>query len=97
VDTSQKLLWNVYAGAVGALTAVVAQKAVRGMWKIATGQEPPDPNDPATPLNEAVAWALAGGIGIGVAQMLMNRFAATRWQAVMGRPAPHTSKVAFRI
>ena len=49
MNVSQKLLWNIYAGAVGALSAVVAQKAVRGAWKVATGDEPPDPNDPATP------------------------------------------------
>ena len=46
MNVSQKLLWNIYAGAVGALSAVVAQKAVRGAWKVATGDEPPDPNAP---------------------------------------------------
>lgn len=94
---SQRLLWNIYAGAVGALTAVVAQKAVRGAWKVATGDEPPDPNDPATPLNEALIWALAGGIGIGMAQLLTNRFAANRWEAAMGSPAPTGSRVKFKF
>ncbi len=94
---SQRLLWNIYAGAIGALTAVVAQKAVRGAWKVATGDEPPDPNDPATPLSEALIWALAGGIGIGMAQLLTNRLAANRWEKAMGSPAPTHSRVNFRI
>jgi len=94
---SQRLLWNIYAGAVGALTAVVAQKAVRGAWKVVTGDEPPDPNDPATPISEALIWALAGGIGIGMAQLLTNRLAADRWEKSMGMPAPSTSKVSFKL
>ena len=97
MNVSQKLLWNIYAGAVGALSAVVAQKAVRGAWKVATGDEPPDPNDPATPLSEALIWALAGGIGIGIAQLLTNRFAAQRWEKAMGTPAPTSSSVKFRL
>jgi hypothetical protein len=94
---SQKLVWNLYAGVVGALTTIVAQKAVRGAWKFATGQEPPEPNDPETPLTEALIWALASGIGIGVTQLLVNRLAAQRWQAAMGTPAPRVNKVAFTI
>ncbi|MFT3861284.1 DUF4235 domain-containing protein [Micropruina sp.] len=97
MNMSQKLLWNIYAGAVGALTIVVTQKAVRGAWKVATGDEPPDPNDPATPLSEALIWALAGGIGIGISQLLVNRFAATRWEKAMGTPAPARSSVHFRL
>ncbi len=97
MGVSQKLLWNIYAGAVGALTAVAAQKAVRGAWKLATGDEPPDPNDPRTPLNEALIWALAGGIGIGIAQLLTNRFAADRWEKAMGTPAPTKSRLSFRV
>ena len=97
MSMSQRLVWNLYAGAVGALSAMVAQKAVRGAWKLATGDEPPDPNDPATPLSEALIWALAGGIGIGVAQLLTNRFAAARWEKAMGTPAPTSSRVNFHL
>ena len=97
MNVSQRLLWNLYAGAVGALSALIAQKAVRGAWKLATGDEPPDPNDPATPISEAVIWAVAGGIGIGVAQLLTNRLAATRWEKAMGTPAPTRSRVTFHL
>ncbi len=94
---SQRLVWNLYAGAIGAVSAMVAQKAVHGAWKLATGDEPPDPSDPSTPIGEALIWALAGGIGIGVAQLLTNRFAANRWEKAMGTPAPTRSRVNFRL
>ncbi len=97
MNMSQRLVWNLYAGAVGALSAMIAQKAVRGAWKMATGDEPPDPNDPATPLSEALIWALAGGIGIGVSQLFTNRFAAARWEKAMGTPAPTRSRVNFHL
>lgn len=97
MNLSQRVLWNIYAGAVGALSAVVAQKAVRGAWKVATGDEPPDPNDPATPITEALIWALAGGVGIGISQMLVNRFAADRWEKAMGTPAPTRPTVHFKL
>jgi hypothetical protein len=40
---------------------------------------------------------LAGGIGIGMAQLLTNRLAADRWEKSMGMPAPSTSKVSFKL
>lgn len=97
MNVSQRLLWNIYAGGVGVLSALIAQKAVRGAWKLATGDEPPDPNDPATPLGEALIWALAGGIGIGIAQLLTNRIAADQWEKAMGTPAPSRSRVSFQL
>lgn len=94
---SQKIVWNIYAGAVGALTAMVAQKAVSAAWRLATGDEPPEAHDPETPLDEAIIWAIASGIGIGVTQLLVNRFAAKRFGAAMGLPAPRGRQVQFTI
>lgn len=92
MKTSQKLVWNVYAGAVGALTTVVAAKAVNAVWELSTGEAPPEPNDPDIPLRRAIVWAIASGLGIGLAQLLVNRFAAQQWTRVMGTPAPRFNK-----
>jgi hypothetical protein len=97
VNTSQKLLWNLYAGAVGALTTVLAAKAVNAAWELATGDAPPEPNDPDVPLRRALTWAIASGIGIGLSQLLVNRFAAGQWTRVMGTPAPRFNKTTLRI
>lgn len=97
MNTSQKLLWNLYAGAVGALTTVVAAKAVNAAWQLATGNEPPEPNDPNVPLRRALTWAIASGVGIGLSQLLVNRFAANQWTKVMGTPAPRFNKTTLTI
>ena len=97
VNTSQKLLWNLYAGAVGALTTVLAAKAVNAVWELATGDTPPEPNDPDVPLRRAITWAIASGVGIGLSQLLVNRFAADQWAKVMGTPAPSFNKTTLRI
>lgn len=97
MNTSQKLLWNVYAGLVGAATTVLAAKAVNALWELATGDAPPEPNDPDVPLRNALTWAVASGVGIGLSQLLVNRFAATQWTKVMGTPAPRFNKATLRI
>jgi len=97
VTVSQKLLWNLYAGAIAAGTAVAAAKAVEGAWRLATGEEPPEPNDPATPLRQALIWAVASALGIGLAQLLTNRLAAQTWVRATGSPAPRFGKVSLRI
>lgn len=88
MDISRKLLWNLYAGVVGAAAAVVATKAVHGLWRMATGDEPPEPTDPSTPGGQAVAWAVASALGIGVFTVMANRVAAVQWEKAMGEPAP---------
>jgi hypothetical protein len=97
VNTSQKLLWNIYAGLVGAATTVLAAKAVNAVWELATGDAPPEPNDPDVPLRRALTWAVASGVGIGLSQLLVNRFAAGQWTRVMGTPAPRFNKTTLRI
>lgn len=76
---TEKLMWKLYAGALGAVTTIVAQKLVTKVWEASTGDTPPDPNDPETPLTSAISWALASGISVGISQLLMNRFMHNRW------------------
>lgn len=97
MNTSQKLLWNLYAGAVGALTTVLAVKAMNKAWELATGEAPPEPNDPEVPLRRALSWAVASGIGIGLSQLLMNRLAAGQWTRLTGSPVPSFNKTTVRI
>ncbi|HML51415.1 MAG TPA: DUF4235 domain-containing protein [Propionicimonas sp.] len=97
MNTSQRLLWNIYAGAVATVATVVAQKAVTAAWELATGDQPPEPNDPDVPLRRALTWAIASGVGIGLTQLLLNRFAAKRWFQAMGAKAPAFGKTRVTI
>ena len=76
----EKILWKVYAGALGAVTTIVSQKVVEGVWKYVTGdEETPQPDDPEISTTKALSWALASGIGIAGSQLLMHRFVNKRW------------------
>ncbi|MFP5417202.1 MAG: DUF4235 domain-containing protein [Actinomycetes bacterium] len=88
MDISQKLVWNLYSAAIGALAALVTKKAVDGAWAFVTGEEPPEPNDPSVPTAKAAAWVMSVAVGLGLSQVLTNRFAASRWKAFTGATSP---------
>ncbi len=72
---------KVAFGVFGAVGATMATKALHTGWARLTGEEPPDPNDPDVPVAVAVAWAIASGVVLAGAQILINRVGMARWQA----------------
>lgn len=88
MDISQKLVWNIYSAVIAAVAALATKKAVDGTWTFVTGEEPPEPNDPHTPTSKAAAWVMAVAVGVGLSQVLANRFAASRWEAFTGSESP---------
>jgi hypothetical protein len=94
---TSKLVWKIYVGVFGAVTTIAAQKLLTVAWKSATGKEPPEPTDPETPLREAVIWAVASGVGLGVTQFVVTRFAASRWAKDMGTKAPGIPQIKFKV
>ena len=80
---TQKLLWKLYVGVIGAVTTVVAQRLVKAGWKLVTGNEPPSPTDPDTPVLEAMSWALASGIGaaavVGLGREIHDKRTPGKW------------------
>lgn len=90
-------MFKVYAGVLGAVTTIAASKALEFAWKAATGEAPPDPNDPETSLTRASIWALASGVGIGVAQMMVNRYTARTWVRDMGTELPKPNKISVKV
>ena len=68
-------------GALGVVAGATAVKLLRGTWVRLTGQEPPDPNDPAVPVGTALVWVAVSGALLAGTQMLVNRFGVKQWQA----------------
>ncbi|MCA0251555.1 MAG: DUF4235 domain-containing protein [Actinobacteria bacterium] len=87
-----RLLWKLYAGAIGAVAALAVNKALTAAWRAATGSEPPVSDDPDARAREVVLWAAASATGIAIATVAVNRFAASSWERVIGSPAPVRAK-----
>lgn len=88
MDSSRKLLWNLYAGAVGAIAAVAVKKALTAAWRATTGNEPPALDDPDASAAQAVLWTVASAAGVAIATIAVNRFTARSWERAIGAPAP---------
>lgn len=95
MDITEKLVWKIYIGVVGTVTTIAAQKLITFVWKQATGDEPPSPTDPDTPLRVAATWALASGIGVGATQLLTARLAAKHFSR--SHKAPGLGKVRINM
>lgn len=73
--------------AIGA--GIATRKVITSLWTRTTGNEPPnDPADPTVAWKEALAWAAATGVGVGVARVVGRRVAADVWEKRSGKPAP---------
>jgi hypothetical protein len=97
MGASEKLLWKLYVGVIGVVTTVVAQRLVSTSWKVVTGEKPPSPTDPEVSTVEALSWALASGVGVGVTQLMVKRTAARRWADRIGQHTPPGGKLKLKI
>jgi hypothetical protein len=82
-------IWSVFSlvSAVGA--GALAKKALDKSWAVATGKQPPEnPADPDVEIWEAVSWAVASGIAVGLARMLAQRKAASYYTRSTGHLPP---------
>src|ERR1700710_29749 len=76
------------AATVGATMA--ARKAITATWKLSTGKQPPrNPEHPDVSMAEAIAWAAASGVAVGLARMLASQKAADYYRRATRHPPPH--------
>ncbi|WP_113700894.1 DUF4235 domain-containing protein [Nonomuraea lactucae] len=76
------IAWRVVGGLVGLATAWAARKILGFVWVKATGKEPPvDPDSPEVSMGEAIGYAVVMGVGMSVAQIVVNRTAKKRYEA----------------
>ncbi|PZG05778.1 DUF4235 domain-containing protein [Nonomuraea aridisoli] len=74
--------WRVIGGLVGLVTAWAARKVLGFAWVKATGKEPPvDTDSPEVSMGEAIGYAVLMGVGMSVAQIVVNRTAKKRYDA----------------
>lgn len=78
-------VWSAYGLAATVLATIVARKAMDTSWKVATGKNPPqNPAHPDVSIGEAMAWAAASGVAVGLARMFASRRAADYYRRSTG-------------
>ncbi|MDN4173179.1 DUF4235 domain-containing protein [Nocardioides sp. SOB77] len=86
-------VWSVFSLASALGAAALAKKGLDKTWQVATGRKPPEnPADPDVELREAVAWAVASGVAVGLARMLAQRRAASYYTRSTGHLPPDLRK-----
>lgn len=81
--------WKVVGIGSGLVAARITRKVVDAAWRKTKGGDPPrNPAAPGTEWKEAVTWAVASGIALGIARMLSTKVAASAWQKTTGSLPP---------
>jgi hypothetical protein len=77
--------WTLFGLAATLGATMAARKAMTATWKLSTGKKPPsNPEHPDVSMGEAVAWAIASGVAVGLARMLASRKAADYYRRSTG-------------
>jgi Protein of unknown function (DUF4235) len=77
--------WRILGGVVAAFAGFAARRALIMGWKKTTGNKPPaNPESPGTKWIDAIAWAIASGVLMGLARMLAIRTAAKYYRLSTG-------------
>ncbi len=78
-------VWTLFGLAATVGATIAARKAMTATWKLSTGKQPPtNPEHPDVSMAEAVAWAAASGVAVGLARMLASRKAADYYRRSTG-------------
>lgn len=86
----QRTMWKVSAAGAAVLAGLIARKVVKVGWRAATHADPPGSVDSpsSSTWTEAMGWALATGVAMGVARVVVTRGAAMGWEKATGSPPP---------
>jgi hypothetical protein len=84
--------WKVVSALAGVLGGLITRKLLEVAWRsVRKGAEhdpPLNPADRRIGWGDALAWAVAAGVGAGVGRLLSERLAAAGWEAATGSPPP---------
>lgn len=84
--------WKLVSAIVAMLGGLLARKLMRAGYEAIRGDSAaPSPFDPTKARfswSDALVWAAAAGIGLGIARVLSARVAAIGWEAATGTAPP---------
>ena len=86
---AKKYGWRAITVGLGALAAFATQRVLEVIWKALRGSTPPKvAADRRSSWMDALSWAVATGVGVGVARLLAVRSAAALWEAAVHESPP---------
>ena len=74
--------------ASGTLAGLLTQRVLDTAWRGLRSQAPPLQADRGATWTDALSWAIATGVGAGVARLMAIRTAARLWEATMHEAPP---------
>ncbi len=83
--------WKAISYGAGALAGLVTQRVLETAWKRSRHVSPPVPADRGSSWIEALSWAIATGVGMGVTRLLAVRTAAVVWEAATHELPPQAA------
>ena len=90
--TGRETAWKGVSYLSGVVGAMLAKKLMRAGYRAVRKNTDPAspfyPTDARFSLLDAVLWAIAAGIGLGLARVVSTRVAAIGWKAATGQSPP---------
>lgn len=89
----QQPAWKLVSTMSGVIGTMVARKLLQSLWPAADDEPGPpfNPADRRVRWTTALEWAIAAGVGAGVARLVGERLAAAGWERATGSPPPGVS------
>ena len=89
---SRERMWKLVSVITGMLGGLLARKLIRATYQAVRKDTAPatpfDPTNPQFSWPDALLWAAAAGIGLGIAKVMSARLAAIGWEAATGTLPP---------
>lgn len=79
--------WKALSLVTGAAAAIAVRNLLSAVWP-GSNRPPLNPADRRINWTDALAWAVASGIGAGLARVVSKRTAAAAWEKATGNPPP---------
>jgi hypothetical protein len=89
--TGRERMWKLVSTVTGMLAAMLAQKLMRTIYRAIRKDNTSVRLDPANTRfswPDALLWASAAGIGLGIARVVSARVAVIGWEAATGTLPP---------
>jgi Protein of unknown function (DUF4235) len=85
-------MWKLLSAGVGMLCGLLARKLMRAGYQLvrrdAATPSPFDPTKAGFSWPDALLWAAAAGVGLGIARVVSARIATVSWEAATGTLPP---------